>query len=129
MTFTYDEDLISDLDKVRDLLQDVDSDYPLLSDESILQEISVYSSILLAAAACCRKLAARFALKVNFTVGRKSKSNSDLYTHFIDLAAKLEAKASQPTFDESTAEVGTVTDTTTYPEGLKHGNETEISWP
>ena len=129
MSFSFDEELTSDLDKVRDLLQDIDEDYQLLSDESILQELSNNKPIMFAAAACCRKLAARFALKVNYTRGKNSKSNSDLYAHFIDLAEKLEAKDAEPTFDTTTAEIGTVQDTETYPAGLQHGQETELSWP
>lgn len=129
MTFSFDEELTADLDKVRDLLQDVDEDYMLLSDESILQEILINGSILLAAAACCRKLAARFAPMVNYSINGRSKSNSDLHAHYMAMAKGFEEKADKPSFEEVTSEVGTVTDSTTYPDRFKHGGEEEVQWP
>jgi len=47
MTFSYDEDLEDDVSKVRDLIQDIDEDYPLLSDESIQATIDLTPSNLI----------------------------------------------------------------------------------
>ena len=98
MTTTYSGDPgDSNLDFCRDKLGDVDpadTDDWLLSDEEIEVEIDACpDSLLIACAKCARKIAARFARKVTFSIGRKSKQVGDLADHYYRLAESLEAEA------------------------------------
>ncbi len=97
MAYTYSGDpAASDLDNVRNKLGDVDPDDTdtwLLSDEEIEAEIATYDNLFLAAAECAENIAARFARKVTFSIGRKSKQMSDLSEHFYKLAEKLRERS------------------------------------
>lgn len=94
MSWTYSGDPAdSDLDYCRDKIGDVLEDAPLLTDEEIQTEIDDCDSRLIACARCARKIAARFSRKVSFTIGRKSKQNSDLAKQYYSLAESLEQEA------------------------------------
>jgi hypothetical protein len=54
MSWSYDENLSTNKDKVRSLVQDTDSSVPLISDEEITLQLTLFTSqLFLAAAACC----------------------------------------------------------------------------
>lgn len=101
MSFSYGDDPTnSDIDYVRDKLQDIDEDKPLLSDESIQAEIDAVGKRL-AAARCARKIAARFSRKVTKSIGSRSIQYSNLASQYFSLAKELE--------DEVAAGAGTPT--------------------
>jgi len=93
MSFSFGDDPTgSDIDYVRDKIQDTDETDPLLSDESIQAEIDAVGKFL-AAARCARKIAARFSRKVTKSIGSRSIQNSNLAKQYFALASELEAEA------------------------------------
>ena len=92
MSWTYTGDPSdSDLDAVRFLVGDTDSEQQLASNEEILYAISQNAIQQKAAAIVCRAIAARFSTKASFSVGEMSKSCSDISKAFADRAKELEA--------------------------------------
>lgn len=88
--WTYSGDpSLSDRDKVRFWIGDTNSADPLLMDPEVDYALSVYPNPQLAAAQCCRSIAAKFAQKVNRRVGDLSINYSDRQKHYLDLAAQL----------------------------------------
>jgi len=88
----------SNLDQVRDLIGDVsgDEDTEFLSDDEVNREITrAGSNIFLAASRCAGKIAARYAIHTNFSVGKKSKSKDQIFQHFKQLEKDLKAQASE----------------------------------
>lgn len=88
-TWSYDENEATDKDKVRGLIGDDDTNDQLLSDEKIGALLVSQGSVLAAAIACAEALAARFARKVNKSIGAASLSSSDLASHYETLAKRL----------------------------------------
>lgn len=127
MTWTFDEALGTDRDKVRDLIGDTDDADQQLSDESIVLALSVAGgNIVLAAARSARKLMARYARRVTTSVGSYSEQMSDLYTHYKDLAETLEMQStavSAPSFGYVAAALAT--EETDGPIFTRHLHEAE----
>lgn len=93
MSFSFGDDPTgSEIDYVRDKVQDTDEDDPLLSDESVQAEIDAVGK-LMATARCARKIAARFSRKVTKSIGGRSIQNSNLANQYFALAKELEAEA------------------------------------
>ena len=94
MTFSYnDADLSTDLNKVRRLINDVNSSSPLFTDEEIGFYIDQDSNIFGAASIACRALATKFATGVSKSVGKLSISLGEKFTHYDALSDKYASLA------------------------------------
>lgn len=94
MTFTYSStNLTTDLAKVRRLIGDTASATAEFTDEEINFYIDTESNIYGAASVACGSLAAKYASKVNKTVGKLKIDASDKYKHFKELSESYKAKA------------------------------------
>lgn len=94
-TYTYSGDpSSSDKDAVRFWVQDTGPDVWLLSDQEILFTLDQYSNTILAAAQCCRSIAAKFGQKVNKRVGDLSINYSDKVDHYLALAQEFDTQGS-----------------------------------
>ena len=77
-------------DKVRFLIGDTCKESPLVQDEEISFALSRFSEVELAAALCCRAIAAKFSRQVNTTVGGVSRACSDLAKAYAARAKELD---------------------------------------
>lgn len=84
----------SDLDKVRLMVGDTDSDDQLLTDESIDIALTSNSDTMKAAAYCARLIAAKFTRLVSKSIGGRSISYSNLASQYLNLAKELTDAAS-----------------------------------
>lgn len=96
MTWTYDETLPTDRDRLRFLVGDIESAEPLLTDEAadvLLGSLEDGPTKLEAAAAsACRAIAARFARRVDFGQGDLSVSASQRAARYAALAAEFQSR-------------------------------------
>ena len=93
MSWTYDEQLATNRDRVRFLSGDTDSTHPLLQDGEIDYLETLYGTPMLTAAWVCRAIAARFARRVHEEVGDLKLYNDQMYKQYTALADTLEARA------------------------------------
>ena len=94
MTFSYnDADLSTDLNKVRRLINDVNSSSPFFTDEEVGFFIESDSNVFGAASIASRALASKFASGVNKTVGKLKIDLSDKFKHYDALANQLAGMA------------------------------------
>jgi hypothetical protein len=94
MSWSYSGDpSSSDRDAIRFLIQDVDQERPLLSNEDIDYVVSQwmpkYDSVLLTAAQCCEVVAGSFAREVSVSADGVSVAVSELQDKFNALAESL----------------------------------------
>lgn len=98
MTFTYTLGATTDLNRVREMLGDVDSTDPLLADEVIAPVIVNNPMLTRAAAACCTLIMGRLARRaVDKRMGATSLSNSQLMENYVALRAQLLADGGDET--------------------------------
>lgn len=81
---------LNERDKVRFLIGDTCKENPLVQDEEIQFALGKFPEVELAAALCCRALAAKFSRQVSTTVGGVSRSCSDIAKAFSDRAKELD---------------------------------------
>jgi len=94
MTFSYnDADLSTDLNKVRRLINDVNSSSPFFTDEEVGFFIDQDSNIFGAASIACRALATRFASGVSKSVGKLSISLEQKFDHYDALSTQYASLA------------------------------------
>lgn len=93
MTWTYDTALTESRDKVRLLIGDTDTNDQQFSDEEIAFFVANEPSVYHAAAESCRALAAKYARKVDRTVGDLRLAAQQKFEHYTELAAELLRKA------------------------------------
>lgn len=79
-------------DAVRSYIADTDESDPQLFDSEIDYELTVFPNAILAASSCARKLATRYARKVNKRVGDLSISYGDIGKQYAALADELESR-------------------------------------
>ena len=96
MTWSFDDSLATAKDRVRDLIGDIDSSNPILSDESIAVYLSGGSdeqaSERLAAASAMEKIANRYAYRATqISEGGASVNWGDIAKRLRDQAASLRA--------------------------------------
>lgn len=111
MSFSYSPDLVSDKDKVRFYIGDIDKCDVLLQDEEINYLLSKYS-VIDTAILCAQALAARFAKLSDEKVGDISVSYSQKYEHYTKLVKLLmEYSLGEelfPQFSSTMVEEGTI---------------------
>lgn len=96
MTWTYSGDPAdSERDAVRFEIGDIDTTDQLITDEGIDYVLTLEGSIAGAAAACCDKIAAKYARDVDKKIEGTSVSASQRFKHFKELAKELRTRASQ----------------------------------
>lgn len=94
MGWTYDADISDDRkDEVRFLVGDTDESVPLVQDEEIEYVLTQFppadgKPAWLAAAHVCDAIAAKFARKMQQTLGPLSASNQQQYEHYVNEAAR-----------------------------------------
>jgi hypothetical protein len=91
MAFTYDETQLSTstLYQVRFTIGDTDVDDPLLQDEEIEYVITQKGTVLASSIACCESISAKFARKVDYTLGPYSIKASQKAKLYKQLASDL----------------------------------------
>lgn len=93
---TYSGDpSVSDKDAVRYWINDTDASSFALTDPEINYALTQYGNPLLAAAACARSLAAKYAKLVDKTLGPLRLSYSQRSKAYLDLAATLQSQGEQ----------------------------------
>jgi len=92
MTWTYAGTLTTSLDKVRLKIGDTDTNDQQFIDETISALLTSEGSVAGAAIACCKALIAKYARKVNSSVGKLSKQASDLTAHYQELLMQLQGE-------------------------------------
>lgn len=114
---SYDDDSGLARDDVRDLVGDVsgDTDLEFLSDEEIDKELTRASdNVFLAASRCAGKIASRYAISTNFSIGGKSKSKGDIFLHFKQMEKDLKAQYTEARMGSftapSAAQIGVIRD-------------------
>src|SRR5690242_12258546 len=93
MTFSYNDTLKSDKDKVRQLLGDTYQDDALVSDEAIAVYLAQYGNIYYAAAALADGIATRFARMPSMSFSGLSIQGSDRANAYRELAITLRNQA------------------------------------
>lgn len=94
MTWTYSSvDLSTSLAQVRLLIGDTDEADQQLSDEEIQFQVTNAAGAFYAAVRCCRMIAAKYARRIDKSVGQFAHSASQKYKQYLDLAASLEVQA------------------------------------
>jgi len=94
MSWSYDQNEDTDLDRVRGLIGDTDTTDQLLSDEKIEAELTRTGSVNAAAIACAESLAAKFSRYTDVRFGPSSESRSQAAKAFADLVKQLRRKLS-----------------------------------
>jgi hypothetical protein len=94
MSWTYNSTLATDLDRVRFLVGDTDTDDKQLQDGEINYVVGFFGSVYGAAAAICEALAAKYARKCDKSVGDLSLSMSQKSTAYRAMAASLRSQGS-----------------------------------
>ena len=89
MTWSYDDTLTEDRDKVRFYVQDVDTNEQLLSDEEIAFLLESEGTVRAAAIVAAETLAGKFARFADSAVGDLSISYSQKHTQYLALANRL----------------------------------------
>lgn len=93
MTWSFNPALPSALDRVRLKIGDIDADYHEVEDETITAVLTEQAQdVLRAALVLAEALAAKYAKRVDRTVGAMSLSASDRFKHYQDLVARLRAE-------------------------------------
>jgi hypothetical protein len=93
MTWTYNETLTSDRDRVRMLVGDVDRNDQQLADEALDWHLTEEGGIYAAASAACRSLAATYARRVDFGNSTLSLAASQRIAHYNTMAERYERRA------------------------------------
>lgn len=101
MSWSYDPDLLTDLDKVRALVGDTDTDDQQLPDGVIDFLLTQRSSVMDAAAMAARAIAANYARDVSKQIGRAQEEASNRFDHYQKLADMLEAQGGGATAGDS----------------------------
>lgn len=94
MSWTYSSTLATDLDRVRFLVGDTDTDDKQVQDGEINYIVGLLGSVYGAAAAICEALAAKYARKCDKSVGDLSLSMSQKSTAYRAMAASLRSQGS-----------------------------------
>ena len=93
MTWTYsNSDLSTDLNQVRFLVQDTNSDRPLMSDEEIAYLLSNEGSVVGAAAEAATVIATHYGRQINRTAIGVTDEATARATFYLTLAQKLKMK-------------------------------------
>lgn len=116
MTSSYTSPTTSNTDWCRDKYGDVDSAAFILTNEEIQAEITAQSNLYIAAANCAFKCTTRLGEYDKLAALFQKRGEALL----------LEAKKRQ--FSSTTATLGTVKDTTTFPSRFTHGDEEMVGW-
>lgn len=93
MTFSYNDSLSTDKDKVRQLLGDIDQDDALVSDEAIKNFVAQYGNIYFAAAALADGIATKFARMPSMSFSGLSLQGADRAQQYRELAISLRNQA------------------------------------
>ncbi|MCU0296702.1 MAG: hypothetical protein MUF33_00455 [Candidatus Nanopelagicales bacterium] len=95
MAWTYTDPSASPKDEVRFLMGDTDQDLPHMSDEEIAYLLGKYD-VETAAAQACEQLAAKYAGRIDRTVGSLTINYSQMTQQFADTAARLRKQSRSP---------------------------------
>lgn len=74
------------IDTLRTLINDVDPDNQIFTDDQLEDFLELEGNLYSAAAAACQALAAQYALKKKVNVRGISVENQQIYEHYMDLA-------------------------------------------
>ncbi len=92
MTWTYDNTLATDRDKVRFEIQDTETSDQLFADEEIAAVLTAEGSVSYTVLSLAKKLMIKFARLVDTSVGRVSESASQRFAAYKTIVDKLEAE-------------------------------------
>jgi hypothetical protein len=91
MSWSYQDTMPRDIDKVRFYLGDTDSTDPLVTDEEIDFALSEGGSVRAAASLCSDRLAAQYARLADLSEGQLKISYSQRYKQFREIAASVKS--------------------------------------
>jgi hypothetical protein len=94
MSWSFDEGLFTDLDRVRFLCGDVDTTDQLVADEVVTGVLSMYGNLFHSSAAVCRHLSARFSRQADISEDDLRKALSQRAKAYSDRAKELDTQAS-----------------------------------
>lgn len=111
MSWSYSGDpSSSDLDLVRFLIGDTDTNDQQVTDEEINYMLGIYGSPYAAAYNLCVNLMAKYARQVDYTIGPESVKASQRYKNYQSLAQALKDQSmsanAAPSFDDPTQRDG-----------------------
>lgn len=90
MTWSYSGNPAdSDKDRIRFLIGDTDSTFPLMTDEEINYVITTESNDKIIALRCCESISASLAKKVSGSMGRISVQEEQLMKHYEQLCRRF----------------------------------------
>lgn len=87
--------MVTDIEKLRILIQDPADGSELLTDDDLTAILEIESSIYRAAALCCKSLAAKYAQKVSITAGPTKIENQQKFEHYRNLAYEYDKRAAE----------------------------------
>lgn len=94
MTWTYDGSAINtDMERVRVLVGDTDTNDQLLQDEEIDFSLTKFSDVNLAAGHAARMIAAKLSRRVDRSIGKLRVGGSKAAQMYMELAESLESQA------------------------------------
>ena len=91
MSFSFNDDLSTDLDYVRFYIGDTDSSNYLVEDATITAILSTHSNPLNAAIVICRNLTAKYSSMASQSIGSVSVSYGDISKKYQSLVVELKA--------------------------------------
>ena len=95
MSFSFNESLTSDLDKVRLRIGDTDSEEVLLSNETITALLTIRNDVILASIDCVEAILGKFAREIDRQALGLGGPRSQKTTHYQALLKELRAEAAR----------------------------------
>jgi len=128
MAWTYTDPSTYPRDEFRLLIGDTDTTDQVFSDAEVAYFLAQNTNVKRAAAIGCRAAAAKYARKINYSLGDLSEQLVQKVQNFTALAKELDNSAKRASFSSTTATISTVKDVATYPERFIHGEEVPPTW-
>lgn len=95
MSFSFNESLTSDLDKVRLRIGDTDSEEVLLSNETITALLTIRNDVILASIDCVEAILGKFAREIDRQALGLGGPRSQKTSHYTALLKELRAEAAR----------------------------------
>lgn len=128
MTWTFDEDFDTVNDQIRQMIGDIISTDPLISDEAIAFFYARGGTLIDGAILAARSAAAKLALEFDKNLDGLSTHRSQRHKAMLDTIAQLEAEKTQSNFTFTVPEIGTIADEGNYPTEFEESDIAAADW-